>query len=112
MLKITTAQTMAIDSLERKIALLSKRKQEDMNHDMVVPKQDEKIRKLLQGGIQAAMQNVVDRGNVEEKKEEPQKKLDDIFTDIKEDNFESSEDEEERLRTERLDRLGKIANLN
>ena len=51
-LKITTAQTLAIDSLERKIASLSKRKvQQYKDKDIIVPEQDEKIKSLIKNGV-------------------------------------------------------------
>ena len=45
-LKITTAQILAIDSLERKIMNLSKRNPSQQN-ELIIPKQDEKIRALV-----------------------------------------------------------------
>jgi len=38
----------------------------------------------------------------------PEVKFQDIFPDIKEDQFESSEDEEEKQKNQRLERLGKV----
>ena len=75
-MKITTAQTLAIDSLERKITNLSKRhpiEQSTEAYDIVI-KQDEKLRALV------------------EKVEETPKATTSI---IKEDEIDSSENSEE-----------------
>ena len=82
-----------------------------MNHDMVVPKQDEKIRKLLEGGIQGAMASALAgrmKNMMSPKAAGQDVKFKEMFPDIKEDNFESSEDEEEKQRNERLERLGQV----
>ena len=105
-LKITTAQTLAIDSLERKILNLSKRNQNDENDNLMVPKRDEKIKQIIKQHQEDQDESLEVDDLVDKDKEEV--KFADIFPDIQEDNFESSDDEEKR-KNERLERLSKVA---
>lgn len=111
-LKITTAQTLAIDSLERKITNLSKRNPVQQN-DLILPKQDDKIKALLEKKErEKEKQEGSDSGsdsNGGKKQKKAEAKFQDFFPDIQEDNFESSDDEEEKKKNERLERLGQVA---
>ena len=109
-LKITTAQTLGIDSLERKIMGLSKRHQLDQN-DLVVPKKNiqaiaEQAKDATKGPSEESenSDDQVSSGKLSKNKK-PETKFRDLFTDIKEDHFESSDDGEEKRRNRRLDRL-------
>jgi hypothetical protein len=117
-LKITTAQTLAIDSLERKIANLSKRKLQSTNRDMIVPEQDEKVKNIIKSGI--TDQYVKSTIAIEERKlqvDDPtrmKKQRDEVikekFPNLYEDDFHSSDDEAEQKRNQRMEKLGMIAN--
>jgi hypothetical protein len=101
---LTTAQTLAIDSLERKINNLSKRNPvEGDEHEKPVFPDDEKLKQLIESAKRSE-----DVGS-ESGLGKPSVKFQDIFPDIKEDKFESDEDEEDRKKNERLERLGQVA---
>lgn len=112
-LKITTAQTLAIDSLERKITNLSKRNP-TQQRDIVITTQDEKIKALIEDRkpehVEAPEEDSdQDSDQTESENDAKQKKaikFVDIFPEIKEDHFESSEEDEEKLKDARLERLG------
>lgn len=105
-LKVTTAQTLAIDSLERKIMSLSKRQDIDSN-DLMIPK------KIIPVFGKDQKKGQSDEGEDSEEQKTSSKMRDnkkevkfcDIFTDIKEDLFESSDDGEEKRKNKRLERL-------
>ena len=84
-LKITTAQTLAIDSLERKIAALSKRKIQSVNKEVVMPSDNKKDSnsKFEVGSDEQALQE----------KDERMKK---DFPNIQEDNLSSDEDDDHK----------------
>ena len=108
LLKITTAQTLAIDSLERKVMSLSKRQDIDHN-DLLIPKKNFPAFKTKD----PKKGNQSDEGEDSEEQKTSSKlsknkkevKFCDVFTDIKEDNFESSDDGEEKRKNMRLERL-------
>lgn len=117
-LKITTAQTLAIDSLERKIAALSKRKIQTANREMIVPEQDEKVKNLIKHGITHAYvgstiaieERKQNENDPSMQKKERDERMKEMFPNIVEDNFNSSDDDEEAKRNAKMERLGMIAN--
>jgi len=121
-LKITTAQTLAIDSLERKIMNLSKRNPAASN-ELAIQKQFSKIKAVNSDGTESQEVQAKDasaagsearsagesQANKEENLQVGEARFQDIFPDIQEDEFESSDDEFERKKNEKLERLGKLA---
>jgi len=109
-LKITTAQTLAIDSLERKIMSLSKRQDIDTN-DLMIPKKNipafgnDKKKDPQSEGEDSEEQKTSSK--MRDNKKEV--KFCDVFTEIKEDQFESSDDGEEKRKNKRLERLALMA---
>lgn len=105
LLKITTAQTLAIDSLERKIMNLSKRNLE-LKNELVIPNADNET-------VKDSASSVKERKSVGSQPKAPGEdgdvKFADMFPNIIEDEFESSDENDEKLKNERLERLGKIA---
>ena len=101
-LKITTAQTLAIDSLERKITNLSKRNPVHQQ-DVIIPKQDDKIKALL------ALTSVNETREELQEEDDKEIKFKDVFANIQEDKFESSDEEVEKQKNQRLERLGQVA---
>lgn len=85
-LKITTTQTLAIDSLERKIAALSKRKIQSVNREMIVPTKEDKNKN---NGDKDGNNNIADPSKTE--RDERMKK---DFPNIQEDKFDSDEDDD------------------
>lgn len=84
-LKITTAQTLAIDSLERKIAALSKRKIQSVNRDMNAPKPDDKKK------VDDAQLESIENDPAKQERDERLKK---DFPNIQEDKFDSDDDDD------------------
>jgi HD-GYP domain-containing protein (c-di-GMP phosphodiesterase class II) len=84
---------------------------------MVVPKQDDKIKALLEGGIYNAMieskkmilATEFEQDEKTKQQKEKENNFKNIFPDIKEDKFDSSDDEEEKKKNQKLERLGQIA---
>ena len=104
LIKLSTAQTVAIDSLEMKVRTLSKRfPEKEIPNQLIVFRNDKKMGKLMKN---IPFPKVADTG------------LDIIndennfckqFNDPIEDNFDSSSgNDEERLKDIRLDRLGEV----
>lgn len=85
---------------------------------MIVPEQDEKVKNLIKNGITDAYVKstleIEDRKNrandLDVMKEERDQKMKEIFPNIVEDNFNSSDDEEEVKRINKMEKLAMIAN--
>ena len=119
-MKITTAQTLAIDSLERKITNLSKRhpiEQSTEAYDIVV-KQDEKLRALVEkveetpkATTAIIKEDEIDssENSEEESKNNQEVHFKDMFPDIQEDELPSSDEDDERDKYKRLERLGAVS---
>lgn len=115
-LKITTAQTLAIDSLERKITNLSKRNLVENDELNVVNKEDN-IKKLLKERKKTKKENnQIDSDESQDQNPSDQEgtdnqnvRFENIFPDIQEDKFESSDDDDEKKKNYRLERLGQVA---
>ena len=101
---------MAIDSLERKITNLSKRNPNDTESLIIPEDTNEKVKKLIQQrkDKEAKENDQYALKNSSGDEQEPEVKFGDIFPDIQEDKFESSDDEEVK-KNHRLERFGQVA---
>jgi len=74
-------------------------------HEKPIVPEDEKLKSLME----SIKRSEGEHPGSESGLGKPEVKFTDIFPDIKEDKFESDEDEEERKKNERLERLGQVA---
>lgn len=85
---------------------------------MIVPEQDENVKNLIKNGITETYVKttlaIEDRKNrlndPDVMKQERDQKMKEIFPNIVEDNFNSSDDEEEVKRINKMEKLAMIAN--
>lgn len=118
--KLTTAQTLGLDCLEKRITNISKKNQMPQRED-IIQKQDEVIKVLTkkspeenkdaekpQSSMVGSDSNSDSEPGDSDSKKKPNIQFKDLFQNVEEDKFASSDDGSEKQKNQRLENFGSL----